>query len=123
MPKRWIWPFCCMFLLTAGCGTAQSAPTNTVAVNQTVSNGGSNQTAIGTAEKQPVNPHLYQVCETIYHGVSKTIAENRNVSYDQQLETITDLGTSSAPSSPNGILFEQAEAVVTIADAINGEGT
>ncbi|GLV13876.1 hypothetical protein Heshes_15600 [Alicyclobacillus hesperidum] len=122
MRKLWIWPLCCILLLTAGCGTVQSDSTNTMPANHTVSSDGLNQSASRSANERSVDPHLYQVCETIYHGVSKTIAENRNVSYDTQLETITDLGTRSAPNSPNGILFEQAEAVVTIEDAINGEG-
>ncbi len=65
---------------------------------------------------------MYSVCQQIYEGVSKSLNENTNVSFDKTLKSITAVAQSSPPNSPNSVLYEDAETVVTMDDAINGEG-
>lgn len=69
-----------------------------------------------------VDPKLYAVCSAIYHGVEQALKENRNESFDTELQSVQAIGSSAPPNSPNGELFADAQQVVALCDAYTGEG-
>lgn len=102
-------------VLLSGCGTPTSAS------NQLKSSADT-QTANATQVSASINPQVFLVTRTIYEGISKAISKNLTTAFDKQLQSITDLGQNSAQGTPNSILYEDAVTIVSMDDAINGEG-
>ncbi|SIS65238.1 hypothetical protein [Alicyclobacillus vulcanalis] len=102
--------------LVAGCGAPQPASNATEQPNP------GHVTSPASKEHAAVDPKLYAVCNAIYRGVEQALAENRNVSFDTQFQSIQAVGSGASPSSPNGELFADAQQVVALWDAYTGEG-
>lgn len=113
-----LWAVACAvigLLLVTGCGTPQR-PTDSPS-------GTSSRQAGPQVESQTqVDPKLYAVCSAIYRGVEQALAENRNESFDTELQSVQAIGSSAPPNSPNGELFADAQQVVALCDAYTGEG-
>ncbi|MBF8378824.1 hypothetical protein IW967_13285 [Alicyclobacillus mali] len=102
-------------LFTTGCATPQR-------VGNTPSGTGTQQAGMQVETTNQVNPKLYATCNAIYRGVQQALAQNRNESFDTELESVQAIGSSAAPNSPNGVLFADAQQVVALCDAYTGEG-
>ncbi|WP_062307390.1 hypothetical protein [Alicyclobacillus sendaiensis] len=111
------WAIACAvisLLMVSACDTPQRAPDS--------SSGQRGPSGVQMEGQSRVDPKLYAVCGVIYRGVEQALKENRNESFDTQLQSVQAIGTSAPPNSPNGVLFADAQQVVALFDAYTGEG-
>ncbi|AEJ43913.1 hypothetical protein [Alicyclobacillus acidocaldarius] len=101
--------------LIAGCGTPLRGTNSS-------SGPSGRQAGVQVASETQVDPKLYAVCSAIYRGVEQALKENRNESFDTELQSVQAIGSSAPPLSPNGELFADAQQVVALCDAYTGEG-
>lgn len=103
--------------LMTGCATT----TSTKSLTQ-VSGTSSPSSQPTSSSAQQVDPALYLTCAHIYQGVSQAVKDKGTENFDTDLEAITKTAEKSPQSSPNGVLFQDANTVVAMDDAMNGDG-
>ncbi|WAH38276.1 hypothetical protein [Alicyclobacillus dauci] len=104
-----------MALVITGCGTQPSISSNSSdQINATSATAQTNTTA---------STQVYSVAEDIYNKVKTAVGKNSEATFDSELSKITNVGQSSSPTSPNGVLYEDAATVVALDDGMNAEGS
>jgi hypothetical protein len=104
-------------MVLGGCGDAQQASLKNTDANT------KQTTAKQSAADTTINPQVYLVCHNIYTQVKQAVKNNKETTFDSELNGITAIGQASKPSSPTGQLYEDASTVVALDDAMNSEGS